>query len=207
MYFHRIIRFFAAIIALLCVAITLLCGINLRKERSQLQQLKAAIPAYFTADLTVSGKSSFIFQHTTPLYSHGCIIYIKTPAGLDRQKLINELNNASINIRLHSNERTLAAIKNAVVTSQAQLVSFLPSQYHPKYIPFIYLDLANTHLISPGAYLLEYDVTNPATAPELKNCSFIVKYGWCALEKREYYVSLSSSLSASSFLCSFYVLL
>ncbi len=203
MTFHRIIRIFAVIIALVSMVLCVYCGIILRDTRSQVQMLKSAVPASFTADLTSPGKNSFIFQNTTHLFSHGCVIYIKLPAGMERQQLLQQLQNTTIDIRLHSNDRTIASIKNAVVTSQTQLLAFLPTQYQ-RYIPFVHLDLSNAHLIPPGAYLLELTVHSPATAPELKNSSFLVKYGWCFLEKKDYYVSIflfSLSLLLTLLLC------
>lgn len=187
--FHKIIRISLLLFALLSMALCVFCGINLHHARSQVRHLQSAVPASFTADLTTAGKNSFIFQHSTPLYNHGCIIYIRVPAGMDRSKLIHELQNASIDIRLHSRGRTLAAIRNAVITSQMQLLAFLPAHYQ-RYIPFVHLDLSKAHLNTSEAYLLEFDINTPAAAPELNNCSFLIKYGWCFLEKKGYYLSL-----------------
>ncbi len=189
MSFHKVIRIIAVILALFSVALCVYCGLNLRDERLQVKLLQEALPASFMADLTTAGKNSFIFQHSTSLYAHGCVIFIKIPAGMDRQKLIHEILNANIDIRLHSNERTISSLKNAVVTSQTQLLSYLPSQYQ-RYIPFVHLDLSNAHLVTPSAYQLTFTVHSPSTAPELKNCSFLVKYEWCFLEKKSYYISL-----------------
>ncbi len=169
--------------ALVSVCFCIFCGIRLYKSHRDLAALKQNQQTVFQADLTTEGTITTPLRFSSSLREHGCFLFIKSSSRTTRPAMADALKDTCIDINIHNNGKILYEIRNAVITATKYPRRFLDEQTKD-YIPFTYLPFKSIY--PQNECILELTIRVPATSPELKECSFIVRQGWCILEHISY---------------------
>ena len=165
--------------ALMSLLFCVFIGIRLYKRHIELKALKQNQLAVFQADLTTTGELAIPLRFSSPLSGHGCFLYIKPHSNLTRSKLAEALKNSAIDLCIREDGKILHGIRNAVITATDYPKRFLDKK-SKDYIPFATLSFKAPSSLKDC--VLEIAIRVPATSPELMECSFMVKPGWCILE-------------------------